>query len=71
MGFSGSFSYFMYRRDILCTFYGAVDFLKVLNKGCWWGGGVLLLHSEIYYVPIGDGWEEVHYVPVLHPGHNH
>jgi hypothetical protein len=32
---------------------------------------VLLVHSEIYYVPIGDGWEEVlhynvlHYVPVL------
>jgi hypothetical protein len=23
------------------------------------GGGVLLVHSEIYYVPIGDGWEEV------------
>ncbi len=38
------------------------------------GGGVLLIHSEIYYLPIGDGWEEVlvcnvlhvlHYVPVL------
>jgi hypothetical protein len=33
---------------------------------------VLLVHSEIYYVPIGDGWEEVlvhnvHYVPVLQP----
>jgi hypothetical protein len=33
--------------------------------------GVLLVHSEIYYIPIGDGWEEVlvhnvlHYVPVL------
>jgi hypothetical protein len=32
---------------------------------------VLLVHSEIYYVPIGDGWEEVlvrnvsHYVPIL------
>ncbi len=30
-----------------------------------------MVHSEIYYVPIGDGWEEVlvrnvlHYVPVL------
>jgi hypothetical protein len=38
---------------------------------------VLLVHSEIYYVPLGDGWEEVlvhkvlHYVPVLHPGHKH
>ncbi len=33
---------------------------------------MLLVHSEIYYVPVGDGWEEVlvhnifHYVPVLH-----
>jgi hypothetical protein len=61
----------MYRRPILCTLYSAVDFLNVLKKGCWWGGGVLLVHSEIYYVPVGDGWEEVlvrnvlHYVPVL------
>jgi hypothetical protein len=29
-----------------------------------------MVHSEIYYVPVGDGWEEVlvrnifHYVPV-------
>ena len=28
----------MYRRPILCTLYGAVDFLNVLKKGCWWGG---------------------------------
>jgi hypothetical protein len=49
---------FMYRRPILCTLYGAVDFLNVLKKGCWWGG-VLLVHSNIYYVPVGDGWEEV------------
>jgi hypothetical protein len=50
----------MYRRLILCTLYGAVDFLYVLKKGCWWGGGVIgTIHSEIYYVPIGDGWEEV------------
>jgi hypothetical protein len=68
---------FMYLRPILCTLYGAVDFLNVLKKGCWWGGGVLLVHSEIYYVPAGDGWEEVlihdvlHYVPVPHPGHKH
>ncbi len=27
----------MYRRPILCTLYGAVDFLNVLKKGCWWG----------------------------------
>ncbi len=32
---------------------------------------MLLVHSEIYYVPKGDSWEEVlvrnvsHYVPVL------
>jgi hypothetical protein len=61
----------------LCTgdpYYGAVDFLNVLKNGCWWGGGLLLVHSEIYYVPIVDGWEEVlvrnvlhvlHHVPVL------
>ncbi len=60
----------MYRRPILCTLYGAVDFLNVLKKGLLVGGGVLLVHSEIYYVPIGDGWEEVlvrnvlHYLPV-------
>jgi hypothetical protein len=36
------------------------------------GGGVLLVHSEIYYVPVDDGWEEevlvrnvLHYIPVL------
>jgi hypothetical protein len=58
---------FMYRRPILCTLYGAVDFLNVLKKGCWWGGGVLLVHSEIYYVPIGDGWEEV----LVRNGHKH
>ncbi len=37
----------MYRRPILCTLYGAVDFLKVLKIAVV-GGGVLL-----------DGWEEV------------
>jgi hypothetical protein len=60
----------MYRRPILFTLYGAVDFLNVLKKGCWWGVAVLLVHSEIYYVPVDDDWEEVlarnvlHYVPV-------
>ncbi len=35
-------------------------------------GCVLLVHSEIYYVPVDDGWEVVlvcnvfHNVPVLH-----
>jgi hypothetical protein len=61
---------FMYRRPILCTLYGAVDFLNVLKKGCW-GEGFLLVPNEIHHVPIGDGWEKVlvhnvlHYVPVL------
>ncbi len=33
---------------------------------------MLLVHNEIHYIPIRDGWEEVlvhnvlHYVPVLH-----
>ncbi len=34
---------FMYRRPILCTLYGAVDFLNVLKK--------YIMH----YVPIGAG----------------
>ena len=38
----------MYRRPILCTLYGAIDFLKVLKFAVVGGGGVLL-----------DGWEEV------------
>ncbi len=42
---------FMYRRPILCTLYGAVDFLNVLKKGFWWGlGDVLLVKYIIYYV---------------------
>ncbi len=58
---------------VLYSLYGAVDFLNVLKKGCWGGGGVcycLLVHSEIFYVPVDDGWEEVlvrnvlHYVPI-------
>jgi hypothetical protein len=34
------------------------------------GGGVVEVHSEIHYVPLGEGWEEVvvrnvlHYVPI-------
>ncbi len=49
---SGTLIVIMYRRPILCTLYGTVDFLNVLKKNsCWWGGGVLLVHSEIYYVP--------------------
>ncbi len=30
----------MYRRPILCTLYGAVDFFYVLKKDCVGGGGV-------------------------------
>jgi hypothetical protein len=58
----------MYRRPILCTVYGAVDFLNVLKKGCWVGwGGVLLVHNEIHYVPIGwfgrkKYWYVMHYI---------
>jgi hypothetical protein len=39
------------------------------------GGGVLLVHSEIYYVPVDDGWEEVlvhnilHYIPITAIAH--
>jgi hypothetical protein len=40
---------FMYRRPILCTLCGAVDFWNVLKKGCWGGGG-LLVHNEILYI---------------------
>ncbi len=64
----------MYRRPILCTLYGAVDFLNVLKNAVVGGGRVLLVHSEIYYVPVDDGWDQVlvrnvlHYIPVLHPG---
>ncbi len=37
--------------------------------------GVLLVHSEIYYVPGDDGWEEVlvrnvlHYIPIAAIAH--
>jgi hypothetical protein len=32
--------YFMYRRRMLCTLHGGVDFLIVLSKGLYgWGGG--------------------------------
>jgi hypothetical protein len=61
---------------LLCTLYGAVDFLNVLKKGCLGGRGVLLVHNEIHYVPIEDGEEEVllrnvlHYVTVLLSNHH-
>ncbi len=44
----GSIRIFMYRRPILCTLYGAVDFLKVLKIAVVGVGEVLL-----------DSWEEV------------
>jgi hypothetical protein len=31
--------FFMYRRPILCTLYGAVDFLNVLKNAVVGGGG--------------------------------
>jgi hypothetical protein len=48
--------------------YCAADFLNVLRKGCWWGG-VLLVHSEIYYAPVDDGWKEVLVRNILHVLH--
>ncbi len=68
---------------ILCTgdpyyvLYTALLILKCSEEWLLVRGGVLLVHSEKYYVPIGDGWEEVLvrtvllYVPELHPGHKH
>jgi hypothetical protein len=52
----------MYRSPILCTLYGAVDFLNVLKKGCWGGGGgglVCYWYIVKYYVPLDAGWEEL------------
>ncbi len=41
---------FMYWRHILCTLYGAVDFLIVPYKGLYgWGGEYMML----LYVPLG------------------
>jgi hypothetical protein len=57
---------FMYRRPLLRTLYGPVDFLNVLKKGFWGWGGVLLVHKEIHSVSIGDGWEEVLVRNVIH-----
>jgi hypothetical protein len=37
--------YFMYRRPILCTLHGAVDFFKFLKIAVVGGWGVLLGHS--------------------------
>jgi hypothetical protein len=58
---------------ILCTLYGAVDFLNVMKKGCWVGGGVEVCYWYImkYIMYLLGGLEEVlvrnviHYVPVL------
>jgi hypothetical protein len=47
------------------------SFLKCPEERLLGGGGVVLLvHSEIFYVPVDDGWEEVlvrnvlHYIPI-------
>ena len=39
----------MYRRPILCTLYGAVDFLKVLKIAVVGGGEVLLMAGKKYW----------------------
>jgi hypothetical protein len=62
----------MYRRPILCTLFILRCWFLKCSEAWLLVGGVLLVHSEIYDVPIGDGWEEVlvrnvsHYVPVLY-----
>jgi hypothetical protein len=68
----------MYRRPILCTLYFVlIHFLNVLKNAVVGGGGGLLVHSEIYYVHVYDGWDKllvrnvlhvIHYIPVLHLG---
>ncbi len=44
----------MYRRPILCTLCGAVDFLNVLKKGCWGGGGkgvlLVIVGKKYWYI---------------------
>jgi hypothetical protein len=44
--------YFMYRRCILCTLYGAVDFLIVLSKDLYgWGGGGRTREIKLLFAP--------------------
>jgi hypothetical protein len=75
--------FYVPETHIMYTLYGAVDFLNVLKNAVVGGGGGgvsctlwLLVHSEIYYVPVVDDWTQVlarnviHYVPVLHPSHH-
>ncbi len=59
-------------RLILCTLYGPVE---CPEEGLL-GGGMFLVHSDIYYVPVVDDCTQVlvhnviHYVPVLDPSHH-
>jgi hypothetical protein len=49
----------MFRRPILCTLYGAVDFLNILKNavvGGGGGGGGFMVNCEKYYVTVGNGW---------------
>ncbi len=46
---------FMYRRPILCTLYGAVDFLNVLKKGCFGGGCYWYIVKYIMYLSVMAG----------------
>jgi hypothetical protein len=49
----------MYRRPILWTLYGAVDFLKVLKIAVVGGEGGVTRTQCIYYVPVDDVWDQV------------
>jgi hypothetical protein len=53
----------MYGRHILCTLYGAVDFLIVPSKGLYgWGGGGRSRAIEFLYAP--EWPEQFLYIPV-------
>ncbi len=42
--------FFMYRRPILCTLHGAVDFLKFLKIAVVGGGGVGGCYWDIVHI---------------------
>jgi hypothetical protein len=53
----------MYRRRILCTLYGAIDFLIILSKDLYGGGEERIrkvtlrtIPQKLLYVPLGGGW---------------
>jgi hypothetical protein len=51
----------MYRRPILCTLHGAVDFLKLLKIAVVGGGGCYwdIVHILYDYIPVDDGRGQV------------